>query len=533
MRCSCTGRARHLGERRDQFAPERRFQAARRQQQVEVVYQRLRVVRQRVRANKVAIVVRLDPRPGRVGILAETFDHAPLCELGEAGQGRRRGHLELRTDQSRFGDRTGRRKIGGVEIEDRGGLERRLGETARVGQVPDVVVAVDGARIERTMKMQELDHRFAQLAEGVTCGHLCAARLAIEQNRSDHRLHVAAHVVAVVVEHGNHALDIGWGGIAGHQALDELLDDERAHVGMTEDIVHGIVHVQFRRLPRRQIREWRARVLQQLLGARVVRRRKRFGGVAGVAPLREVAGRPMTVLRAAAPGPWRHRYRPFLVGPVECPGFGHVLVRHVPAGKRLRKSLDDLLVVGRDRLSLCVLLRRAIVIEHHGADGEQLQHLAGIVLVRHLAAAAQHVEVDAHRRMQGHILQEVAEVAESVPAEHVEIAGCGRPGVLDAVIGDRDHHELQQRIRYALAQLVAAFERLFVERRSVGLPRATLHHVHSRAIIRPQLVLRDVPLGVDGVGRGRQGELLGHPGVGAHARDACDLGKACAPGRLL
>ena len=57
-----------------------------------------------------------------------------------------------------------------------------------------------------------------------------AARLIIQQDRLDDRLHVAAHAGAVIVEDLCDAINIIAAGIARDQPLDELAADERPDV---------------------------------------------------------------------------------------------------------------------------------------------------------------------------------------------------------------------------------------------------------------------------------------------------------------
>jgi hypothetical protein len=58
-------------------------------------------------------------------------------------------------------------------------------------------------------------------------------------------LHVAAHAGAVVGEDSGHARDVRRAGIAGDQMLDQLAADERADVGVVEDVGQraGQVHL--------------------------------------------------------------------------------------------------------------------------------------------------------------------------------------------------------------------------------------------------------------------------------------------------
>ncbi|MNR04601.1 hypothetical protein D3C85_1205760 [compost metagenome] len=70
------------------------------------------------------------------------------------------------------------------------------------------------------------------------------AGLGIEQDGAHDGFQVAARALAVVVEHGGHAADVGGTGITGHHPLDELHADERRHVWVRADDVHGALERQ-------------------------------------------------------------------------------------------------------------------------------------------------------------------------------------------------------------------------------------------------------------------------------------------------
>src|ERR1700680_5065572 len=65
-----------------------------------------------------------------------------------------------------------------------------------------------------------------------------AARLRIGQDGSDHRFHVAAYTLTVVVEYGGNAAHVLRCRVAGHELLNELLSDEGPDVRMHENIVN-------------------------------------------------------------------------------------------------------------------------------------------------------------------------------------------------------------------------------------------------------------------------------------------------------
>ncbi len=162
-----------------------------------------------------------------------------------------------------------------------------------------------------------------------------------------------------------------------------------------------------------------------------------------------------------------------------------------PAGEHLGQALDVVLAVGRLRIAEQVELLGAVGIELVKPKRHQLHHFAGVVFVRMAAGVgvfllvAQRVEVDAHHRMQGHVLQKVAVIAEGVAFQHVVIVG--RAARVDIGIGQRGDEDFRQGKGHALAQLVVAGHRL--------LPEAVV-----------EVVLVDIGVGILGA--------LGHqPGV--------------------
>ncbi|OPZ09688.1 MAG: hypothetical protein BWZ07_02961 [Alphaproteobacteria bacterium ADurb.BinA280] len=145
------------------------------------------------------------------------------------------------------------------------------------------------------------------------------------------------------------------------------------------------------------------------------------------------------------------------IGHLQCPVFfrrietrreGRVVAAKAPASKHLGKALHHGLVVGRDRLPCRIALWRTVIVQLHQSNRKQLQHFACVVLVRHapgrrvFLVVAEHVEVIAHRWLQGHISQQRAIVAKRVLVERVHPEGeC--VGVL--IRGDvRYHHDLGQ-----------------------------------------------------------------------------------------
>jgi hypothetical protein len=91
------------------------------------------------------------------------------------------------------------------------------------------------------------------------------------------------------------------------------------------------------------------------------------------------------------------------------------------------EPFDDRLVVSRQRYALRILLHTAIGVELHEPDRHQLHELAGVVLVRTdvegvvRLLVAEHVEIEPHRRMERHVLHQLAEIAKGVAGEGVVI----------------------------------------------------------------------------------------------------------------
>ena len=94
----------------------------------------------------------------------------------------------------------------------------------------------------------------------------------------------------------------------------------------------------------------------------------------------------------------------------------------------MREALDVGLLERRNRLAAGVVQRLSLVVELEQPDREQLHELARIVLVGPDVACgvglavAEHRQVDAHGRVQRHVLQQLAEVAEGIRRERVVVA---------------------------------------------------------------------------------------------------------------
>jgi hypothetical protein len=92
-----------------------------------------------------------------------------------------------------------------------------------------------------------------------------------------------------------------------------------------------------------------------------------------------------------------------------------------------------------------------------------LQDLARVILIGDRAVlrvglvAVRHVEVVTHRRAQGHVLQQGSIVAECIVEQDVLVVG-ESVGFID--LDARNHHDLRERERDALAQLIRVIERV-------------------------------------------------------------------------
>ena len=132
------------------------------------------------------------------------------------------------------------------------------------------------------------------------------------------------------------------------------------------------------------------------------------------------------------------------------PGLGLILPRERPPRIGLREILDNRLIVGRDRPPVAVLHDAAVLIEHDGTYREQLKHLSCEVFIRDLAAhridlrAPLHVEVLAHNGMQRDAFEQVAEVAECVVGEEVQVRRWAAIRILHGVVFERDDQNLGQ-----------------------------------------------------------------------------------------
>ena len=408
------------------------------------------------------------------------------------------------------------------EAEERalaaGEAVRRGGGDGDQAAVLEVGAGEIGGRAERAGELGDADHRFALLAVAGGRGGDGRAGFVVEQDGFDDGGQVAADAGAVVVELGNDAVDVAAAGRGGDQSLDELAAEEGAEVRVLEDlVVDGI----------------------ELLGGERLEggvgegggRRRGVGIEDGAADLRQ-AGEDDVVEQALAAGEvaggdLAHRFGPDhgagKRGPI---GAGVVVA---PAGEDVGVADDGLLVVDGNWQALRVEDERAVGMEAVEAEGEELEDLAGVVFVRDAAGGevrlvvAQHVEIAAHRGMEGDRFDQVAGVAEGVLEEGVVVVGQGLGAIVErAVFGD--DHDLAESEGDALAELVVGDDRM--------LPPRVEGQVPVVGVVR----IGDVAVGLDvrQVEGGGLGDLRVDPGVeGRQGLEGGDVGRAGAEGGLL
>ena len=258
----------------------------------------------------------------------------------------------------------------------------------------------------------------AQVTE-VRVGHGVTARLLIEQDGPHHCPQVTPRSTGLTVEDLGDARDVPRRRVACYEMLDELLGDERTDVRMIEDVVDCPVQILLSRLTRGELD-----AVEKRLGQRVV--------------LRGVDDHWIDVVGHAGGRPRRK----------------------APAREHACEIVDRLLRIRGDGLAGCVELRRAVAVHTHGADREELQNLARVVLVGPRARVAIHVEVAAHRRVHGEFEQQLAEVAERVTVEELQVRR--HPAWLCNVHARHDEN-LMECERDALPNLILAVERVHEE----------------------------------------------------------------------
>jgi hypothetical protein len=279
------------------------------------------------------------------------------------------------------------------------------------------------------------------------------------------------------------------------------LPTKGASVGM----LHDAVEHQFQRLRCRAVGR-HADAREQGAGAGVTQRRRRHHVAAQVLAVRAFG--------PAAPGRGAAR-------------------RVGPAGQRIGVVADHVVVVGRLAGAAGEL---PVGLQQAGAEREQLQQFARIVLVRQQLVVVHVVEVLAHHRRQRDLAQHVAVVAEGVVEQVVEV----QPQTVGArQFVAADHHDLLQREGHALAQLVGLARRVAIEVPGQRLGRVPVAPAGGACVLRQVAeaglagVLVDRVTQAAGVARHVQRHLAGHPGCRRGAADLANQGLGRPEGGLL
>ena len=212
-----------------------------------------------------------------------------------------------------------------------------------------------------------------------------------------------------------------------------------------------------------------------------------------------------------------------------------VAVGPVPAGEHVGEGGDGVLAVGGDGLAAAEL-RRAVGVEHHQADAEELVDLARVVLVGMdvlrgvRAPVAHHVEVHAHGRAQRDVLQQRAVVAEGAIDQDVVVIGQAQRELAQCGVLVRHHQDLAQGEGHALAQLVAVDDHVVGRigaaqgAEEPGLGARVLAELLAQGVADPVHVVH-----VQGRCRG---ELLVQPGLVADRTQMRDVRVGGTEGRL-
>ena len=127
--------------------------------------------------------------------------------------------------------------VGREEVEDAAGGVGLFAES--VGVVAEARVVADAGGVGEAEAAEDVGHVEHGLAEVAAVGSgvgVAGAGFGIFEDGANDGLHVSADAAAVVGEDGGDAGDVGGAGIAGDQMLDELAADERADVGVGEDV---------------------------------------------------------------------------------------------------------------------------------------------------------------------------------------------------------------------------------------------------------------------------------------------------------
>ena len=109
----------------------------------------------------------------------------------------------------------------------------------------EIVVLVVHLPAEGAHHAGDEERGLLQVAVGglIVAAVVVGAGFRVQQYGGDHRLHIAAHALTVVVESRRDARNISGAGIALHQVLDQLRADERPDVRVIEDVVERVVQI--------------------------------------------------------------------------------------------------------------------------------------------------------------------------------------------------------------------------------------------------------------------------------------------------
>ena len=205
-----------------------------------------------------------------------------------------------------------------------------------------------------------------------------------------------------------------------------------------------------------------------------------------------------------------------------------------PAGEDFGQLGDGRLIVGRDGESVRAEGEGAVGLELGQADGEELHDFAGVVLVGRGAGdgvgfgVTQGAEVAAHRRVEGDVFEEGAEVAEGAVAEEIVVVGDGFSLVVAAEAHVGDDEDLAEGEGDALAKLVGSGEGVF-EPRGLAVVRVDGVPIAETLGAAIGVAVGDRGRAVRGK---RQGHLRGDPGVDTAAGEGVDFGLSGSEGGL-
>ena len=222
---------------------------------------------------------------------------------------------------------------------------------------------VSGNRRLRSQRAQELqisDDRLLLFAVANMVDDLQTARLVIEQDGFNHRLHIAAHAGAVVGKLLRHPIDVACAGIGSNEPLDQLARDERGRILMIEDDVQSgreialAIQTGGNVLPQHVFRTG-------VVVAREVRHRVR--------PLR------LEIDRAVA------SQKLSIIDYRIARSLRSIGLAEAPSREDAGKVGDVRIGVGLAGCPVRIKLQRAVRKAVDQADREKLHHLAGIVLI--------------------------------------------------------------------------------------------------------------------------------------------------------